>query len=93
MTSLWKHHVQKQGAKNGEIIFLYCMFIVGGGGGGGGGGGADDRPKPSWRDKQPDNKGQYWGITFIEKQIYNPEVYFNLMFLFNNKFSLKRKET
>lgn len=26
------------------------------GGGGGGGGGADDRPKPSWRDKQPDNK-------------------------------------
>jgi hypothetical protein len=31
------------------------MFIVGGGGGGG----ADDRPKPSWRDKQPDNKGQY----------------------------------
>jgi hypothetical protein len=33
------------------------MFIVGGGGGGGGG--ADDRPKPSWRDKQPDNKGQY----------------------------------
>jgi len=65
------------------------MFIVGGGGGGG----ADDRPRPSWRDKQPDNKGQYYVMTFIEKQIYKPEFYFNLMFLFINKFSLKRKET
>lgn len=56
----------------------YCiMFIVGGGGGGGGGGGADDRPRPSWRDKQPENKGLYYVMTFIEKQIYKPEFYFN----------------
>ena len=27
-------------------------------GGAGGGGGSDDRPKPTWRDRQPDNKEQ-----------------------------------